>query len=122
MIKQIPPHCGDEACSSCVVAGEHIFLAHHGGGPAIKEVKHPMRETFASMKQTFASANATPDDIVQLPFHLKDTADFDAARAVFFAYFPDGFSAKMTVTTDFIDDACRCQMTGIAKPPAKECP
>ena len=32
MIRRMPTHCGDETCSSCVVAGDYIFLAHHGGG------------------------------------------------------------------------------------------
>lgn len=36
MIIKMPTHCGDDTCSSCVVAGDYIFLAHHGGvcGPA----------------------------------------------------------------------------------------
>ena len=32
MIRKMPTHCGDDTCSSCVVAGDFIFLAHHGGG------------------------------------------------------------------------------------------
>lgn len=26
MIRRMPTHCGDETCSSCVVAGDYIFL------------------------------------------------------------------------------------------------
>lgn len=32
MIKPMSAHYGDDTCSSCVVAGDYIFLAHHGGG------------------------------------------------------------------------------------------
>ena len=32
MVKKMPTHCGDDTCSSCVIAGDYIFLAHHGGG------------------------------------------------------------------------------------------
>ena len=30
MMKKLPTHCGDDTCSSCVIAGDCIFLAHHG--------------------------------------------------------------------------------------------
>ena len=32
MIVKMPTHCGVDTCSSCVVVGDYIFLAHHGGG------------------------------------------------------------------------------------------
>lgn len=28
----MPTHCGDKTCSSCVVAGDFIFLTHYAGG------------------------------------------------------------------------------------------
>jgi 2-iminobutanoate/2-iminopropanoate deaminase len=116
-------HCGDETCPSCVVAGDYIFLAHHGGGLDKKDIKHQARAIFESMKRTLASVGATLDDMVQIQLYLKDTADFDDAREVFFDYFTDGFPARMTVITQFLDDAILCQMTGIAyKPQDKEVP
>lgn len=32
MLGELPTNCGDDTCSSCVVAGDFIFLAYHGGG------------------------------------------------------------------------------------------
>ncbi len=113
----MPPNCGDETCPSCVVAGDYIFLAHHGGGQDVKEIKHQVRAIFESMKQTLASAGATLDDMVQIQLFLKDIGDFDDARSVFFEYFKDGFPARMTSTTIFPGEACLCQMTGIAYKP-----
>ena len=117
MIERIQPNCGDETCPSCVVAGDYIFLAHHGGGLDVKEIKHQARAIFESVKQTLASAGATLDDMVQIQLYLKSTEDFDGAREVFFEYFKDGFPARMTVITEFLDDNIVCQMTGIAYKP-----
>lgn len=32
MITRLLTHCKDDTLSSCVIAGDFIFLAHHGGG------------------------------------------------------------------------------------------
>lgn len=121
MIKRMPSHCGDETCPSCVVAGDYIFLAHHGGGLDVKEIKHQIRAIFERMKQTLEPVGATLDDMVQIQLFLNDTADFDDARSVFFEYFKDGFPTRMTSTTNFLDDDTLCQMTGIAyKPQVRE--
>lgn len=31
-ITKMPTHCGDDTCSSCVIARDFVFLANHGGG------------------------------------------------------------------------------------------
>jgi len=117
----MPPNCKDETCPSCVVAGDYIFLAHHGGGLDVKEIKHQARAIFESMKQTLTSVGATLDDMVQIQLYLKNTADFAPAREVFLEYFKNGFPARMTVIAQFLNDSILCQMTGIAlKPQTKE--
>lgn len=121
MIKRMPTHCGDESCPSCVVAGDYIFLAHHGGGLDVKDIKHQARAIFESMKKTLASVGAALDDMVEIQLYLKNTADFGGAREVFLEYFADGFPARMTIVTEFLDESILCQMTGIAyKPQGKE--
>ena len=72
------------------------------------------------MRKTLSSVGATLDDMVQIQLYLKKTADFDDAREVFFEYFKDGFPARMTVITEFLDDEILCQMTGIAYKPQCE--
>lgn len=125
MIQRMPTHCGDETCPSCVVAGDYIFLAHHAGGHDKYDVAHQTRATFESMKRTLASVSATLDDMMQIQLFLKTQrdyeADFDIAREVFFDYFSDGFPARMTSTTEFLDDGILVMMMGIAyKPQTKE--
>ncbi len=117
MLRKMPTHCGDDTCSACVVAGDFIFLAHHGGGFDKLDIVHQLRAAFTGMKQTLASVNATLDDLVQLNFYIRDTADFARGREVFYEYFKNGCPARMTVVTSFLDDRCLCQLDGIAYMP-----
>jgi 2-iminobutanoate/2-iminopropanoate deaminase len=63
MLKKMPTHCGDETCSSCVVAGNFIFLAHHAGGFEKQDIKHQMRAAFEGAKNTLTSVGATLNDM-----------------------------------------------------------
>jgi len=113
MIKRMPNHSQDESYSSCVVAGDFIFLAHHAGGGA--DVVSQMRATFESMKFTLSTVGATLDDMVQINLYLKNIEDFrGGVRDVFYEYFKNGVPARMTTTTSFIEPSCLCQMDGIA--------
>lgn len=51
MIKRLPTHCGDETCSSCVVAGDYIFLAHHAGGFEKNDIAYQTRVAFEAIKR-----------------------------------------------------------------------
>lgn len=59
MINRMLSHCGDETCTSCMFAGDYIFLAHHGGRLDQKEIKHQARASFVSVKRTLAAVDAT---------------------------------------------------------------
>lgn len=114
MILRTPTNCGDETCPSCVVAGDHIFLAHHCGGHDSEDVAHQMRITFARVDGTLRSVGASLDDLVQINLYLKTMADFPAAQAVFPEFFKQGYPARMTSTTEFFEPACRVMVDGIA--------
>jgi 2-iminobutanoate/2-iminopropanoate deaminase len=100
-----------------VVAGDFIFLAHHAGGFDKQDIAHQARTALKRIKHTLSTVNATLDDIVQLNFYIKDLDDFDKGRNVFFEYFKNGFPARMTVVTEFLDKSCLCQIDGIAYKP-----
>lgn len=115
MLKKMPTHCNDETCSSCVVAGDFIYLAHHAGGGEHQNIKHQMRATFERTKNTLASVGATLNDMVQINLYLKNLDDFDGAREVFYEYFDKGeFPARMTSQTEFLDDDYLCMIDGVA--------
>ncbi|MGI5899359.1 MAG: RidA family protein [Christensenellales bacterium] len=124
MMKRMPSHCGDDTCSSCVVAGGFIYLAHHAGGHDIRDIEHQMRATFRSMQKTLASAGAALNDMVQVNLYLLSLSDFDKARDVFYEFFDENsFPARMTLTSDFLSPNCLCMMDGVAyiqKPPIKQ--
>ena len=122
MIKKMPTHCGDETCASCVVAGDYIFLAHHAGGFEVNDIVHQVRATFEKIKHTLSTVNATLDDIVEMKFYLKNRDDFDKGRNVFMEYFKNGYPARMTIITEFLDESCLCQIDGIAYKPNNEPP
>lgn len=119
MLKRMPTHCGDETCSSCVVAGDYIFLAHHAGGFDKPDIAHQTRAAFESMERTLATVGATMDDVVQINYYIRNTEDFGAGRDVFFEFFKNGAPARMTVVTQFLDSNCLCQIDGIAYKPRK---
>ena len=114
MIKRMPTHCGDETCSSCVVAGDFIYLAHHAGGFDKQEIAHQMRAAFESIKRTLASIGGTLDDMIQINLYLKNKEDFGGAREVFCEYFNKEYPARMTIITEFLDERCLCQIDGVA--------
>jgi 2-iminobutanoate/2-iminopropanoate deaminase len=121
MLKKMPTHCGDDTCSSCVIAGDYIFLAHHAGhnnGNA-DDIVSQVRETFKNIKNTLSTVNATLDDIVDLKFYLKNKDDFRKGADVFREYFKNGAPARMTIFTDFLDENCLCMIDGIVYKPIK---
>jgi len=106
---------GDETYSSCVAAGDFIYLAHHAGGFDKNGIRHQMRAAFEGMKATLAKAGATMDDMAQIHLYLKGLNDFDGAVEVFSEYFKPGrFPARMTTTSRFLDNACLCMADGVA--------
>lgn len=114
----MPTHCGDETCSSCVLAGDFIYLAHHAGGFDKQDIKHQMRAAFERTKNTLAPVGATLNDMVQINLYMKDLSQFDEAIEVFYEYFDkDCFPARMTSTTEFIDPECLCMIDGVVYKP-----
>ena len=118
MVQRMPTHCGDATCPSCVVAGDFIYLAHHAGGFDKQDAAYQMRTTFERMRNTLNSVGATLNDMVQINLYLKDLSDFDSARAVFYEYFDkNNFPARMTLTSEFLDEECLCMADGVAYKP-----
>jgi len=114
MIKRYPTNCGDATCASCVKAGDFIFLAHHAGGFDKSDVTHQARTTFERMSVSLNQAGANLKDIVQINLYLKDLKDFSKARDVFYEVFGAEPPARMSLTTNFIEEKCLLMMDAIA--------
>jgi len=120
VIQRMANHYGDDTCSSCVVAGDYIFLAHHGGGQEVNDLAYQTRASLDSLGETLQSVGASLDDMVQITYYIRDVEDFRKGADVFRDYFKNGAPARMTVVTDFVGENCLCQVDGLAyKPMAK---
>lgn len=118
MLQRIPNHYGDDTCSSCVVAGDYIFLAHHGGGQDVNDLAYQTRATLDSLQKTLQSVGASLADMVQITYYIRHVEDFRKGADVFREYFHGGAPARMTVVTEFVGENCLCQMDGLAYKPA----
>ncbi|HFV9295161.1 RidA family protein [Serratia fonticola] len=118
MITRMASHCGDNTCPSCVIAGDFIFLAHHAGGHEKIDIEHQVRASFNSLQKTLASVESSLDNLVQVNLFLKDCADFDKARNIFYEYFDENsFPVRMTLVTEFVGKNCLCMLDGVAYKP-----
>jgi 2-iminobutanoate/2-iminopropanoate deaminase len=99
--------------SSAVVVGEYVFLGlHRGFGNTFSE---QLDDTFTSLKETLGKLYLTLDCLVKVNVWLKRIKDLPDMEKAFTRYFAkDGFPARMTSTTDFIDDECLLMIDGIA--------
>ena len=121
MLKRMPTHCKDNTCSSCVIAGDFIYLARHAGGYDKNDTAHQMRAAFESMKNTLHTVEATLNDMVQINLYMKDFSEFSIARDIFYEYFDQNhFPARMSLTTEFVDSRCLCMLDGVAYKPCAE--
>lgn len=117
MLHRIANHYGDDTCSSCVVAGDYIFLAHHGGGQEINDLAYQTRASLDSLQETLHSVGASLDNVVQLTYYIRNVEDFRKGADVFREYFKNGAPARMTVVTEFVGENCLCQVDGLAYHP-----
>jgi 2-iminobutanoate/2-iminopropanoate deaminase len=99
--------------SSAVVVGDFVFLGHHRGlGNTFSE---QFDSTFSSIKETLGKLGLTLDCLVKVNVWLKDIKELPDMEKFFSRYFAnDAFPARMTSTTEFIDDDCLLMIDGIA--------
>jgi len=99
--------------SSAVAAGDLIFLGlHRGSGD---DFAAQFDDTFKYMEKTLAEFGLTLAHIVKVNVWLKHIEDLPEMEKRFCNHFEkDRFPARMTSTTEFIDDDCLLMIDGIA--------
>jgi 2-iminobutanoate/2-iminopropanoate deaminase len=99
--------------SLAVEAGDTVYLGLHRGRG--EDFTTQLDNTFRFIDETLAAVGLTRADLVKVNVWLKDIKDLPVMEKRFFAYFEDGqFPARMTSTTEFIDDDCLVMVDGIA--------
>jgi 2-iminobutanoate/2-iminopropanoate deaminase len=99
--------------SLAVTAGDFVFLGiHRGSGD---DFSAQFESTFERLKKTLAECGLTFENLVKVNVWLKNIADLPDMEKGFNKYFAqDKFPARMTSTTEFIDDDCLVMIEGVA--------
>jgi 2-iminobutanoate/2-iminopropanoate deaminase len=109
-LKRVPtPH----SYSTAVAAGDFVFLGlHRGWGD---DFTTQFDDTFSHLKKTLAEFELTLEHLVKVNVRLKNIKDLPEMEKRFNNYFEKGnFPARMTTTTEFIDDDCLLMIDGVA--------
>lgn len=99
--------------SSAVAAGDLVFLGlHRGFGD---DFATQLAGALDGVAQTLEPYGLHLHDLVKVHVWLRDIADLPAMEQAFVGRFPaDGYPARMTATTQFIDEDCRVMVEGTA--------
>lgn len=99
--------------SLAVTVGDFIFLGlHRGSGD---DFSTQFDDTFKYIEKTLAEFSSTLAHLVKVNVWLKHIEDLSEMEKRFCNYFEkDSFPARMTSTTEFIDDDCLLMIDGIA--------
>lgn len=99
--------------SAAVAAGGFVFLGlHRGFGKGFSE---QMAGTLDHLIRTLDGHGLALSHLVKVNVWLKDINDLPSMEQYFAERFPpDGFPARMTTTTQFIDEDCLVMVDGVA--------
>lgn len=99
--------------SQAVVAGDFVFLGLHRGGGA--NLAAQLDDIFTQLENTLTKCGVTLADLVKVNVWLKHINDLPEMERRFHDLFEkDKFPARMTSTTEFIDDDCLIMIDGVA--------
>jgi 2-iminobutanoate/2-iminopropanoate deaminase len=99
--------------SAAVAAGDFVLLGlHRGFGQDFAE---QFGGTIDHLRRTLADHDLTLHQLVKVHVWLKSIDDLPTMERLFAEHFPqDGFPARMTSTTEFIDADCLLMIDGVA--------
>lgn len=107
--------------STCVVAGDFVFTSHLAGldeeGNWPESVEEQTEHCFRRLERTLKVAGATLSDVVKTTVYLKNIEDFGRMREVYGRQFTDGYPARMTATSEFIDPEILVMIDAVAYKP-----
>jgi len=108
--------------STCVRAGDFVFTSHQAGfigeeGNRVAGIEAQTEQMFRNLARDLAAAGATLDDVVKTTVYLKRIEDFSKMRDVYRTQFSNGYPARMTATTDFVDSDCLVMIEAVAYKP-----
>jgi 2-iminobutanoate/2-iminopropanoate deaminase len=110
------------AFSSCVIAGDYIHTSHHAGydvdeGHWPGTVEAQTEKCLDSLETTLQAAGATLADVVKTTVLLRNSGDFPKMNHVYKRRLANGYPARTTVMTEFLDWECLVQIDAVAYRP-----
>jgi 2-iminobutanoate/2-iminopropanoate deaminase len=111
--------------STCVVAGDFIFTSHIAGHRdeernGLETIEEQTEQCFRNLERALEAAGASLDDVVKTTVYLKTLEDFHGMREVYRRQFSDGYPARMTATSEFLDAEIRVMIEAVAYRPGQE--
>jgi 2-iminobutanoate/2-iminopropanoate deaminase len=99
--------------ASAVAAGDYVFLGlHRGFGDSFAA---QLEDAFDHLEETLGELGLGLESLVKVNVWLEDIDDLPEMERRFADYFEEGqYPARMTSTTEFIDDDCLMMIDGIA--------
>ena len=99
--------------SSAVQAGDFVFIAlHRGFGDNFAA---QLRDTLQHLRGTLDQFELPLAKVVKINVWLKNIKDLPEMEKIVGEYFAEGgFPARMTATTEFIDEDCLLMIDGVA--------
>ena len=99
--------------STAVAAGDYVFLGLHRGSG--EDFAAQFDDTFRYLKTTLAEFGLGLQHVVKVSVWLKHIGDLPEMEKRFRLYFEeDEYPARMTSTTEFIDEDCLLMIDGVA--------
>lgn len=120
MIKRIDIHPErNHTFSSLVVAGDYIYTSHIPGyydetGVKIEGIENQTAQCLKNLQKWLGVADACLDDVVKTTVYLKELGDFKGMNKVYGSVFTNGYPARMTATTQFLDEGCLIMIEAVA--------
>lgn len=119
-IKKVELHNNSEwTFSTYVRAGDFIFTSHIGGivdkeGKSLDTIEEQTVQVFENLNEILEDAGVTLNDVVKTTVYLRDLTDFSKMRDIYREYFTAGYPARMTASTEFIENSCLIMIEAIA--------
>ena len=109
----------DFTFSSYVRAGEYIYTSHIGGitddeGNTLSTLEEQTEQTLINLKEMLKREDADLNDVINITVYMRDLDGFRRMRKVYRDFFTEGYPARMTATTDFIEDDCLIMVVAVA--------
>ncbi len=105
--------------STFVIHDNTVYIGHFGGyrdaaGRTLPTIEEQTLQTFRNLENAFGEIGLGLHNLAKVTVILKDIADFNGMHSAWQQVFTANYPVRVTITSVFVDEACRIQIEGIA--------